>query len=160
MSNTATVIPITTLDQAVEAIHKKFQEENDSARKAQRSRVACGQMLLALRKRIEDGDAGAEWVDDWWGWYKKKFVRSRRDAEKVMKLARAADPDAAAEQDREKDRQQKQRHRAAADGSRNTRTSKTKDLVTHALRLVETMDASQRSRFFAILRREYSYEAN
>ena len=53
---------------------------------------------------------------NWWKWYAEHFKnRTRRDAQKVMALARSDDPDAAAEEEREKNRKAKalQRKREA-----------------------------------------------
>lgn len=102
----AQIIKLTNPDPfraAVVAINQKFDKETDCDRKVyngtragNRCRLEAGQLLLALRKRIEDGEAGAEWKEKWWSWYGwQGFSRPRRDASKVMKMAAADDPEAA-----------------------------------------------------------------
>ncbi|MCX7310194.1 MAG: hypothetical protein NTV56_00335 [Alphaproteobacteria bacterium] len=66
------------------------------------------QSQLTLRERIEAGEAGDA---RWWDWYKDNIARSRRDGERVMKIARDADPEAAVEAERSANRE---RRRAAA----------------------------------------------
>jgi len=100
-----------TLDEAVREIHRQFAEEQSSKKKAYRHRLRAGEMLLALRKRIEAGEAGVNM--SWWDWYESKFVRSRRDAEKVMALAQADDPEAALENERAANRERMANKRAA-----------------------------------------------
>jgi hypothetical protein len=102
---------IKTLEEAVKEIDIKFQAAIDADNKGKRARLAAGQMLLDLRKRIEDGEAGAV---DWWNWYdQQKFVRGRKDAEKVMRLAGAKNPEAAAETEKAKAREGMRKNRGA-----------------------------------------------
>ena len=54
----------------------------------------AGRMLLELRNRVE-----AE-GEDRWVWQKGKFRRSRKDMEKLMRMARADDPEAAFEEEK------------------------------------------------------------
>lgn len=115
---TATVVPLhlhsaSSLREAVVRINQKFEQALDSDRKTERCRLAAGQMLVELRKRIESGEAGPG--VEWWRWYEDSgFVRSRKDAEKVMKLASANDPEAAHEEEKAKAREGMRRTRAAA----------------------------------------------
>jgi hypothetical protein len=127
-----------TLDESVESIHRKFAEAFDSDKKGNRARLAAGTMLLNLRSRIESGEAGDG--ISWWAWYESKFVRSRRDAEKVMALAASDDPVAADEDEKQRNRTAQQKHRDAADVSRD-------DVVKDALNLVASMDEEQLARF-------------
>ena len=87
------------LDDVVRAIHKKFAEAIDLNIKASKARLVAGVMLLDLRKRIDSGEAGDV---SWWAWYEQKFVRTRKDAEKPMKLAAAEDPELAFEEERDR----------------------------------------------------------
>jgi hypothetical protein len=148
-----------SLKESVVEINKKFTQEADSNNKADRCRLAAGRMLLDLRKRIESGEAGSV---NWWAWYESQsFVRSRKDAEKVMAIARAAEPVAAEEIARAKNaaHQQAHRERAAYISGRHqsyqdrdpapVRGVEADDIVEHALRLVEQMDEQQRTAFFA-----------
>ena len=88
-----------TLDDAVREINIAFGKSAEAEQKALSHRVRAGQLLNALRKRIEAGEAGEV---TWWKWYVGRFARSRKDAEKVMALAGADDPEAAAKREREK----------------------------------------------------------
>jgi hypothetical protein len=110
-----------SLEQAVQAIHEKFEVARRAERRAYATRIVVGQMLIALRKRIEAGEAG-EGVN-WWKWYQDNFARTRRDAERVMALARADDPEAAHEAAKAETREAVQKHRATY-VSRNAQSSK------------------------------------
>ena len=66
--------------------------------------ISAGKQLVELKARIDGGEDG-EGVN-WWKWYAERFKnRTRRDAQKVMALARSDDPEAAAEEEREKNRE-------------------------------------------------------
>jgi N-glycosylase/DNA lyase len=156
-----TVVPLQrqlTLDEVVRAIHKKFADAIDSEGRSIRCRIAAGQMLIALRERIESGEAGKG--IEWWRWYESKFVRSRRDAEKVMALARAEDPEAAADEEREINRQAKRRERATSDVSRSNDDEEQPedgDVVDQAFRLVVSMNAEQKERFIARIKEHFRW---
>jgi hypothetical protein len=94
---------VSTLNEMVNEIHRQFAEAMRCDKKAYSSRIYAGQLLLELRARIEAGEAG-DGVN-WWDWYATKFVRSRKDAEKVMRLAREDDPEAAHEEEKAAQRQ-------------------------------------------------------
>jgi hypothetical protein len=94
MTEQQTVTPFVSLDDAVLRIHHKWQRVIDAQQKAQSARVECGIELLALRARIEAGEAGEI---SWWSFYERKFTRSRADAEKIMAIASEANPQAAHE---------------------------------------------------------------
>ncbi len=160
-----------TLDQMVNELHKNFATEQEADNRAHRARVRCGHLLLALRVRIEAGEAGDV---AWWDWYKANIVRSRRDAEKVMKIARDADPEGAAEAERANNREATAKKRAkttAADSQPDSdadlserkavgatvRPDEDEGRVERALFLVEQMTTNQRQRFFAALRSDYAY---
>ena len=70
-----------TLATAVTAIRRHMYEAQVSMN---RHRLAAGQQLLALRKRIEAGECGDL---GWWQWYAANVDRSRKDAEKLMRMA-------------------------------------------------------------------------
>ena len=154
-----------SVDQMIDEIHKFFATEQEAGKRCDRARINAGQMLLALRQRLVAGEAGEN--VNWWKWYKQHFARSRRDAERVMALARTADPDAAAEAERVAVRDQVAEHRrkktsAAAtyvcrDKNSDADPTETEDPVQAALGLVKQMTAKQRRRFFAALRSEYEY---
>jgi hypothetical protein len=94
MTEQQPVTPFISLDAAVLRIHQKWQRVVDTEQKARSARVECGMELLALRARIEGGEAGEI---SWWSYYEQKFTRSRADAEKVMAIASAENPQAAHE---------------------------------------------------------------
>jgi hypothetical protein len=48
--------------------------------------LAAGAQLLALRARIEAGECGDV---DWWEWFDANVRHSRKDAEKLMRIAEA-----------------------------------------------------------------------
>lgn len=137
-----------SIKEMVDEIHKQFAAAFDAGKKADRARIHAGRLLIALRKRIEAGEVGEN--VSWWKWYDDHFARSKKDAMKVMKIASAEDPEAAHEAEIEKNRRQKQSHRCDQ--------SEAEDLVSHALRLVDKMDANQRQRFFAELGRLYAHQ--
>ena len=85
---------------------------------------------------------------------------TRRDAEKVMKIARDADPEAAAEEERpsRRDSMAKRRERTAAHSGPDSDADLSDDPVEQALELVEEMSAEQRQRFFAALGSRYAYQ--
>jgi hypothetical protein len=105
------LIEETSLTAAVKEITIAFGRAADATNKAVSYRVEAGFKLRALRKRIEDGEAGEGIV--WWNWYNDHFDRSRRDAEKVMALASDRDdPEVAADRERAATRDRMARHRA------------------------------------------------
>jgi hypothetical protein len=73
---------------------------------AQYCRAAAAMMFFTLRRRVE-----AE-GHDWWKWQEGKFDRSRKDIEKLLRIASADHPQAAAEEERTKTRERVQAHRA------------------------------------------------
>jgi len=161
-----------SLDNAVRKIHAKFAEAIDNEKKAYRARIVVGQMLIELRGRIEAGEAGAI---EWWDWYDNQFVRSRRDAERCMKIAASEDPEAAEAEARERNREGVQKHRQqrshsetpAEVASPNTAMHATyvsrkieqpeQDIIEEALQIVAAMTDVQRQTFFARLEEDYKW---
>jgi hypothetical protein len=90
---------------------------------AANARLYAGLVLVELRRRVEAGEAGEV---TWWAWYKEHFTRSRKDAEKLLKLAGAEDPEAAAEAARAKNadeaKKSRDKKKDAADISGSTAT--------------------------------------
>ncbi len=77
----------------------------------------AGLRLLELRQRVEAGEAGEI---GWWEYFDTKFVgfiSNRKHAERVMRWARADDPDAAIEAKRENDRERQRAVRKRRLGS-------------------------------------------
>jgi hypothetical protein len=80
-------------------------------------------------------------------------VRSRKDAEKVMRIASSDNPEAAAEDERAKGRARDNARNGAR--SRSNKKQLDTDPVDHLLHLVDQLDAEQRQRFLAEIRRRY-----
>ncbi len=79
---------VPTIDEAV-------LEINELLNQADATRLDAGRKFLALRARVEAGEVGSG--AKWWEFYGKHFTRSRKDAEKLMRLAQSDDPEAAIE---------------------------------------------------------------
>ena len=87
-----------SLKQVVARIEASFVKIKTYGEKADQYRISAGKQLVELQARIEAGEAGKG--VKWWVWYAANFKnRSRRDAQRVMALARSDDPGAAAEED-------------------------------------------------------------
>jgi hypothetical protein len=87
--------------------------------KARQCRTAAAMMFVILRRRVE-----AE-GHDWWKWQQGKFDRSRKDIEKLLRIASAGDPQAAYEAERAKGRARDNARYAATHGARKS-TSRSK----------------------------------
>jgi hypothetical protein len=92
VSEPSRVVPHRTMKHLVLDIQKKFQRTIEVHQKFRAERIRLGQDLLEARARVEAGEEGNI---GWWEWYQQKFTRSREDAEKVMAIARAENPEAA-----------------------------------------------------------------
>jgi hypothetical protein len=92
----------------VEAINIKLNLSVLADNESHHHRLYAGRMLLELRTRVE-----AE-GEDWWTWQKGKFDRSRKDMEKLMRMARADEPEMAAQAEREETRSRMARLRNGA----------------------------------------------
>jgi hypothetical protein len=99
------------LDDVVQAINIKLGLSVTADNKAASHRLAAGRMLLDLRRRVE-----AE-GDDWWKWQQGKFTRSRKDIEKLMRMANADEPEAAAKAERTINAEQHRSSRAKRNGA-------------------------------------------
>lgn len=135
-----------SLESLVTEIRGHMYDAQGAKTKFDKHRLAAGQKLLDLRRRVEAGEAG-EGIN-WWEWYGTQFTRSRKDAEKLIRMASADDPEEAFEEDRAKRRksQIKTMERSAPSDD---------DIVDRALNLIEEMDAEQRERFDAAYRERY-----
>ena len=81
-----------TLDQTVKRTEASFAKVETYSKKVGDHRITAGKLLVELQARIEAGEAG-DGVK-WWHWYAEHFKnRTRRDATKVMALARSGDPE-------------------------------------------------------------------
>jgi hypothetical protein len=75
--------------------------------------LRCGQKLLEMRRRIEEGEVGDQAAIDWWGWYADAVPHvSRKHAERWMSIASAADPEVAALKYRDRDADYQRAYRA------------------------------------------------
>ena len=116
MTDVSQVVPFHSIDQLVQSAHKNWNAIDitiDSARsKVGALRIRTGQILLELRARVDAGEIGE--IATWWERY-AKFTRSRRDAERLMEIASAEDPQAAYQtaKDRNADQQRASRARKA-----------------------------------------------
>ena len=100
-----------TLKQVVARIEASFVKIESYGKKVDNFRISAGKQLVELQARIEAGEAGKG--VKWWSWYAENFKsRTKRDAQKVMALAKADDPEAAAEEERTKAREGMAAHRA------------------------------------------------
>src|SRR6516225_7098388 len=99
-----------TLKQAVARIEASFVNIKSYGDKVDQFRISAGKQLVELQARIEAAEAGKG--VKWWAWYAENFKnRTRRDAQRVMALANADDPEKAAEEERTKARDGMAAHR-------------------------------------------------
>lgn len=129
-----------TIDILVKEIRTHLYDAKGAESKYQKHRLAAGQKLLELRARVEAGEAG-EGVS-WWEWFEAADIsRSRKDAEKLMRMARADDPDAAHEAEKS---ERRERH---AQMERRRSIDEEYDIVSHAMNLVAKMSEEEREEF-------------
>jgi hypothetical protein len=62
--------------------HRLYALAQEREHQAYRYRVKAGHGLIVLQEHIEAQG------EDWWSWYKRYSVRSRQQAEHLMKMAR------------------------------------------------------------------------
>jgi hypothetical protein len=80
----------------------------------------------------------------WWPWYKSKFGRSRRDAEKIMKLAGAEDPEEAHDEEKAQAVERMRRNRSAANVRRGPELQDD-NRVERILRLIDQLNQDERT---------------
>jgi hypothetical protein len=101
-----------TLAQVVKRIEVSFDKIKQHSERTDQFRISAGEQLVELQVRIEAGEAGSI---KWWVWYAANFKnRTRRDAQRVMALARSGNPEEAAEEERAKNRAAVAAHRQRA----------------------------------------------
>jgi hypothetical protein len=110
----ATVHKLNSVPINVEAheIASLIGKADSAAGKAHNMRVEAGMRLLILRQRVEKEEKA-----DWWSWVKSSGCFdgiSKRDMQKLLALAAAEDPEAAAKVERANNREAKRRQRARA----------------------------------------------
>jgi hypothetical protein len=132
-----------TIAQTVKRIEVSFDKIKQYSEKADQYRISAGKQLVELKVRIESGEVGKG--VKWWAWYADHFKnRSRRDAQRVMALANADNPEEAAEEEREKNREAKaaQREREAATDVSRTRADPRMTEEDYAGQMVRDAQAS------------------
>ena len=102
------------LGDVAHAINIALRLADEKENGATNHRLQAGRMLASLRKRVEVGG------QNWWTFAKSHFDRSRRDIEKVMRLANADDPEVAAEMERPNARTAMAKSRAANVSRKNS----------------------------------------
>lgn len=148
MTNVVALKEANSIDKLVAEIRGHLYDAKGAETKFNKHRLAAGQKLLALRKRIEAGEAGEV---TWWEWFETADIgRSRRDAEKLMRMAGADDPDEAHETEKREARERMQNVRTA-----NVRRMEEYDIVEDALNLVAKMSEEERERFDATYMETY-----
>lgn len=106
---TATAVKLKPIADVVRQIKTHIYDANNAEARCVKHRLQAGQLLLQLRERIESGEAGNG--INWWEWCEQHIERSRKDCETLLRIANAADPEAAALGDRERVRLAVAKHR-------------------------------------------------
>lgn len=148
------VIPITTpVEKLVLEIRGHVHDAGRAETTCAKHQLQAGLRLIELRACVER-DGG-----DWWAFFDEKFtgyIKSRSYAEKLMRWARADDPEAAREADKTKQREAMQKIRERVTPHvRHAENQEVIDLVTRALRLVDRMSADERETFDAAYQERY-----
>jgi hypothetical protein len=90
-----------TLSEAVAQIKEALASEKIARGKAKNHRLQAALMLLALKQRIDRGEAGKR--TRWWQWFKSSGLGfARSTAEKLLRIAGSDDPEAAHEAEKTK----------------------------------------------------------
>lgn len=161
----AEVVPIRRyLTDIANGVASKFCKVDHANEKANSIRVDIGFDLIELQERVAAGEARERGEpEDFWVWIKLRVNRSLRDMRKCIALAKADDPEAAAEQEREDTREAVRRHRAAKKAERSYSKTPAEvvsiDPVERAIdgirKTVKGFTEDERKRFFARLREEF-----
>ena len=125
-----------SLESAAASINRHIDLFSRAEGTWQAHRVRAGFELIAVRKRIPEGE--------WETWCADNIHRSYRDVQRMMALARSGDPEAAAEAERSRGRKSMRAHRA-------TNVCRP---VEHLFQLFLQLNAGQRADFFALVRKE------
>jgi len=101
------VVPLDTLAKEIEA---SFAAEDKAMDKAKQHRISTGMRLIEARQRVEAGEAGegVGWIE----WCRANVKRSIRDIQRVMRIARAEDTEAAVEAEKAANREAQAAKRA------------------------------------------------
>lgn len=129
----------------VKAINISLELESSSANAGQYHRLNAGRLLRECRRKVE---SDPEINETWWQWQKGKFDRSRKDIEKMMRMASADDPEAAAEDERAE----------ATERMRKVRANVRSNPLDHILELVRALTDHQRDELFTALKGEWQWQ--
>jgi hypothetical protein len=90
-------------EEVLVGLRRKWKKFDELVTKGIKARAEIAHDLLQLRQRVEAGELGDQWKDDWWGWFDHNFVgRKRRDVEKLLAAARAYDTEERLEEEAER----------------------------------------------------------
>jgi hypothetical protein len=87
-----TIVPHLTMRHLVLDIRKDFQRTAEAHGKFKAERLRLARDLFEARARVEGGEEGDI---DWWVWFEKTFTQSRSDAERLLAIAAAENPEGA-----------------------------------------------------------------
>lgn len=102
-----------TLNELVESFRNNLTLAAHYKAMSSYHRLQAALELGELRDRVEAGEVG-EGVD-WWTWFDANVVGSRSNAEKLLKISRAEDPQAELERQKQRDKEASQRYRDTSD---------------------------------------------
>jgi hypothetical protein len=91
-----------TLDRLIIDYRSHLHDAANADARCLKMRTKAAFVLAEMRQRIEAGEAGDV---SWWSWFDKNVQRSRKDAEKLLAIASASNPEAAAAEERRKARE-------------------------------------------------------
>ena len=105
-----------SLDDLVTEIRYLMIDIASAEERVFKKRLKAGFRLLELREPVGTGEAGDV---SWWSYYDKHLstYRSRKDAEKLLKIAAANKPEEAAEAAAQRNREHQTKHRAKHDAA-------------------------------------------
>jgi len=104
-------VKLQPIEKLVVEIRAHLCDANNAQARCMKLRIAAGMKLIELRERIEVKKELGE--VDWWKWCETNIRRSRKDCERLMRLAGADDPEAALEADNAKARDRMRKLRAS-----------------------------------------------
>jgi hypothetical protein len=91
-----------SLEELVVQINGHIYDANHAYARGNKLRLKAALKLLELRRRVEAGEAGDV---TWWAWFEAQthlLLRGRKDAEKLLKIAAAEDPEQAFDEEQER----------------------------------------------------------
>jgi hypothetical protein len=103
--------PPPSIGEVVIEITNELALADARAKEAKSHRLVAGRKLVGLRRRVE-AEGG-----DWWAFAEGRFGRSRKDIERLMRMASADDPEAAEANERAKNAEQHRNAHAKRNGA-------------------------------------------